>query len=115
MTTALQTDPECDGVAAVGALLDRRVRRLPAWRRHGEKYVTMDPFDGERDTDIRCRTVTLRQARQNYLCWGLAGQQDHGIQAGDYYRHERGVAGNGRWGQYRMCLGCMDAFIEGRY
>lgn len=27
MTTALQTDPERDGVAAVGALLDRKVRR----------------------------------------------------------------------------------------
>lgn len=28
MTTALQTEPECDGVAAVGTLLDRTVRRL---------------------------------------------------------------------------------------
>lgn len=35
MTTALQTDPEHDGAAAVGTLLERRVRPLPpgeVWR-----------------------------------------------------------------------------------
>ena len=32
MTTALQTDPECDGVAAVGTLLDRRVMPQPVVR-----------------------------------------------------------------------------------
>jgi len=114
VTTELQTDPERDGVAAVGALLDRKVRRLPAWRKHGAQYVQADPFQGD-DAELTCRNVTLRQARKNYLCYGLTGKQDHGIQAGDYYRYESARVDGSFWGEYRICLGCMDAFIEGRY
>ena len=99
---------------AVGSPLDRQVRRLPAWRKHGTKYATFDPFDGERDSGARFQCVTLRQARKNYLCYGLFGQQNHGIQKGDIYRHERALV-NGRWGQYRLCLRCMDEFLECRY
>ena len=114
MTTALQTDPERDGLAAVGALLDRKVRRLPPWRKHGAEYVQADPFQGD-ESDLTCRTVTLRKAMKNYLCYGLTGKQDHGIQAGDYYRYERARVDGSFWGEYRICLGCMDAFIEGRF
>lgn len=92
----------------------KRVALLPPWHKHGIKYVREDPFDGERDTYIRCRTVTLRRARYNHLCFGLGGQQDHGIQAGDLYRHERANV-DGKWGEYKMCLACMDAYIDGAY
>ncbi|MEO8297100.1 MAG: hypothetical protein ABI574_04755 [Burkholderiales bacterium] len=58
--------------------------------------------------------MTLRQARKNHLCFGLGGKQDHGIQAGDHYRHERAFVDGSFWGEYRICLGCMDDLIEGR-
>jgi hypothetical protein len=99
---------------AVVGPLERTVRRLPAWRRHGAEYVHADPFQGG-EAELKCRTVTLRKARKNYLCYGLTGKQDHGIQAGDYYRYERARVDGTFWSEYRICLGCMDAFIEGRY
>ncbi len=73
-------------------------------------YLVWDPFDGERDTGIRCQQTTLRRARQRYTCWGLLGEQDHEIQTGDLYRHEKGFA-DGRWGCYRLCIGCMDKWL----
>ena len=92
--------------------LDRAVARLPAWRRHGRDYALYDPLADE--SKLECREVTLRQARKNYMCYGLTGKQDHGVQAGDFYRHEKALVDGSFWGVYRLCLGCMDAFIEGR-
>jgi hypothetical protein len=43
VTTALQTDPERDGVAAVGALLDRRVRPRAAF----EAWISAPPYERE--------------------------------------------------------------------
>ena len=73
-------------------------------------YLVWDPFDGERDTGIRCQQTTLRRARQRWTCFGLLGEQDHEIQPGDLYRHEKGFV-DGRWGCYRLCIGCMDKWL----
>jgi len=94
--------------------IDRIVGRLPPCRKHGKQYVTSDPFEFD-EAELTCRTVTLRKAKKNYLCYGLNGKQDHGIQAGDYYRYERARVDDSFWGEYRICLACMDAFIEGNY
>lgn len=94
--------------------IDRQVGRLPPWRKHGKSYVTTDPFHGD-ESHLTCRTVTLRQARKNYLCYGLTGKRDHGIQAGTIYRYERARVDGSFWGEYRICLACMDEFIECRY
>ena len=94
--------------------IDRVVRRLPEWRKHGIDYVRYDPFEGG-EAELTCRSVTLRKAKKNHICYGLAGKQDHGIQAGEHYRHEKALVDGSFWGEYRICLACMDAFIEGRY
>lgn len=73
-------------------------------------YLVWSPFDGERDTGIRCQQTTLRRARQRYTCWGLLGEQDHKIQPGELYRNEKGFA-DGRWGCCRLCIGCMDKWL----
>lgn len=78
------------------------------------EYINTDPFFGE-EADLTCRTVVIRKARKNYLCFGITGKKDHGIQVGDYYRHERARVDGSLWGEYRICLHCMDAFIEGKY
>ena len=91
------------------------VSRLPEWHRHPEAaYTNADPFEGD-EANLTCRTVTLRKARKNYLCYGLSGKQDHGIQAGNFYRYERARVDGSFWGEYRICLGCMDDFIRGQY
>lgn len=78
------------------------------------EYLNADPFSGD-EAELTCRTVTIRTARKNHLCYGLSGQQDHGIQAGSRYRYEQARVDGSFWGQYRICLGCMDDFILGRY
>lgn len=100
--------------AAGASPVHQRVQRPPPWRKHSEAEYKQDPFFGE-ESELTCRTVELRQARNDYLCYSLDGKQDHGIQKGDFYRYERARVDGSFWGVYRICLGCMDAFIEGRY
>lgn len=74
-------------------------------------YLAFDPFDGERDTGrIRCLTTKLCKARDRLTCYGLQGEQDHSILAGETYRVQSGVVG-GRWGSYRLCIKCMDKWL----
>jgi len=105
---------EDTGNTAVAGRHERIVGRLPEWRKHGMNYLLQDPFQGD-ESELTCRTVTLRKARKNHLCYGLDGKQEHGIQAGDYYRYERARVDGTFWGEYKICLACMNAFIEGRY
>lgn len=88
---------------------------LPPYRRHGEQYLA-DPFFGD-ESDLKCRTVTLKRARKDHLCYGISPSthNTHGIQKGEVYRHEKALVDRSFWGEYRICLGCMDQFIEGRY
>ena len=79
-----------------------------------KKYATADPFDGE-ESELTCRKVTIRKAKKDYLCYGFSGKMDHNIDAGDYYRHERTRVDGSFWGEYRICLKCMDAFLEGKF
>lgn len=90
-------------------------KKIPEWHKNSEEdYINADPFSGD-ESELTCRTVTLRKARKNYLCYGLSGNQDHGIQAGQLYRHERARVDGSFWGEFRICLGCMDHFIAGAY
>ena len=106
MTTALLQQDEATAVPPLALCLTAGLGLAFPER----DYLVCDPFDGERDTGIRCQQTTLRRARQRYTCWGLLGEQDHEIQPGDLYRHEKGFA-DGRWGCYRLCIGCMDKWL----
>ncbi len=81
--------------------------------RSDAEYASADPFFGD-ESDIRCRTVAIRTARKPHKCFTLNGKQDHEIPAGAKYRHERARVDGSFWGEYRICLKCMDQFIEGR-
>jgi hypothetical protein len=80
-----------------------------AFQKHD--YLRFDPFAGERDNNIRCQQVSLRRARERYICFGLLGEQEHEIQKGYLYRYEKGFS-QGRWGCYRLCIGCMDKWLS---
>lgn len=76
-------------------------------------YTKWDPFTGD-ESEIKCRTVKVRTARKARVCWGLSGKANHLIKPGDRYRFEKALV-DGHWGEYYMCLPCMDRFIAGDY
>lgn len=75
-------------------------------------YIRADPFHGD-ESDIKCRTVTIKKSRKQHTCYGLDGGQTHTIKAGDRYRHERASVDRTFWSEYRLCLDCMDRFLAG--
>lgn len=72
-----------------------------------QDYILFNPFDGDEAT-ITCRTVKIRTARKRHVCYSLDGTQDHHIEPGQRYRHERALVDGDYWGEYRICLPCMD-------
>lgn len=73
-------------------------------------YVAFDPFDGESDPDIRCRTVKLARARKEHPCRGLERGASHRIWPGELHRYERAIV-DGEWSDCRVCLACMDKWL----
>lgn len=76
-----------------------------------EEYINYDPFFGD-EADLKCVTTSIRKAKKDYVCYGLAGEQKHLIHVDDRYRHEKAFVDDSFWGEYRICLKCMDKFIE---
>lgn len=77
-------------------------------------YLSFDPFDGDRDVDVKCRTVKLVRARTEHPCFGGAEPNfgdKHTIKPGEVYRYERALVDGDYWGQYRMCVACMDKWL----
>lgn len=74
-------------------------------------YIATDPFFGD-ESDIKCRTVKIKTARKQHKCFGLTGQQDHMINPGDRYRYEKALVDGSFFGEYKICLKCMDEFIS---
>lgn len=77
-----------------------------------ERYLRYDPFEGERDVDIRCRTVKLVTVRKPQKCHGL-DMESHGhpINPGERARYEVAVV-DGEWGRCYVCLPCMDKWLR---
>ena len=75
-----------------------------------DDYINADPFFGD-EAELTCRTVAIHTARKNHLCYGLSGERDHGIQIGQRYRYERAMVDGSFWGEYKICLRCMDEFM----
>lgn len=80
-------------------------------QRSDEEYIHTDPFEGD-EADLTCRNVTIRTARKEHVCYGLLGKRDHSIQPGERYRFERARVDGSFWGEYKICLRCMDKFID---
>jgi len=76
-----------------------------------EQYIGADPFFGD-ESARTCVNVTIRTARKAHVCFDLNGKQDHGIQPGERYRFERARVDGSFWGEYKLCLVCMDKFID---
>lgn len=82
--------------------------------RSDDDYITFDPFFGG-ESELTCRSVKIRKARTNHECYGsIIGVHDKGhfIGAGEKYRYEKALVDGSFWGQYKICLKCMDRFIS---
>lgn len=73
-------------------------------------YISFDPFQGD-EAELKCRTVGIRTARKEHPCFALPGNVAHTIKPGERYRHERALVDGSFWGDYRICLHCLDKWI----
>lgn len=75
-------------------------------------YIKFDPCEGD-DGQVSCRTVKLVTARKEHPCFlGAAPYGDkHLIQRGDVYRSERALVDGDYWGNYKVCVPCMDKWL----
>lgn len=79
-----------------------------------DMYLTWDPFEGDMDVDIRCRTVKLVRVRKEHVCHMSQGGPEpmHNIQPGEMARHESAFVDGSHWGSYYCCIPCMDAWFD---
>lgn len=74
-------------------------------------YLQYDPFSGD-ESVLTCRTLKIVKARKEHTCFSLDGKQDHTINVGDYYRYEKALVDGDFFGTYRLCLKCIDKFLN---
>ena len=76
-------------------------------------YLRFDPCEGDRDGDVRCRSVALVRARKEHPCFMAAGPcgDGHAIKPGDTYRDEKALIDGDYWGRYKVCVPCMDKWL----
>lgn len=77
-----------------------------------EDRLEYDLFASD-DAEISCRTVVMRTAAKEHTCFGGLGNggDGHTIKKGERYRHERARIDGDFWGEYRICLTCLDKEI----
>lgn len=87
---------------------------MAATLKHAEDdYLRFDPFEGDRDVDIRMRTVKLVRVRKPHRCQlGIGEGAGHDIAIGELARHERALVDGDFWGSYYVCIPCMDHFLD---
>ena len=80
--------------------------------RTDEDYLRYNPFEGDREPAVKCRTVKLVTTRKPQKCHGLDREtHGHEIKAGERARYEQAIV-DGAWGRYYVCLGCMDKWLD---
>ena len=75
-----------------------------------EDYLRFDPFDGDRDVDVRIKTVEVVTTRKPHICAMPTDEKQHTIPSGSRARHETAIV-DGEWGSYYICVGCMDTWL----
>jgi hypothetical protein len=75
------------------------------------EYLRFDPFDGDRDVDVKCRTTKIVTTRRPQKCHDPMNGQMHEIPAGTRARYETALV-DGEWGRYYTCVACMDKWLR---
>lgn len=78
-------------------------------------YTTLDLFYGD-EAELTCHRKTMRTARKEHKCMGLcASDPPHTIKIGEQYLDESALVDREFWGNYRVCIPCLDRFANGDY
>ena len=72
--------------------------------------VSFDPFDGDRDVDIRMSSVKIVTTRTIHSCTSPI-QGLHEMKIGTRARYEKAIMDD-EWVSYWTCIDCIDAFIN---
>lgn len=69
------------------------------------RYVQFDPFEGDRDVDIKLQKVKLVKARKTHICqMGLSfGVEHHEVEPGQLARYEKALV-EGKFRSYYCCI-----------
>lgn len=86
----------------------------PALAFEESDYLAFDPFEGDRDVDVRCRRVKVVKARKEQPCFLGTGSLGgaHTIKAGELCRRESAIIDRSYWGTYHVCVPCMDKWLS---
>lgn len=74
-------------------------------------YLSFDPFEGDRDVDIRNKTVRIVKTRKPHPCVTVLSQEQHTIEPGSRARYEKAIV-DGRWCSYYVCIDCMNRWLD---
>lgn len=75
--------------------------------RSDQEYIDFDPFVGE-DGTLTLRNVRIRTAKKEHNCLSLSATTSHVITPGQRYRHERALVDSDFFGEWKMCLECVE-------
>lgn len=73
--------------------------------------LAFDPFEGDRDVDVRMRSYRMVTVRKPQTCYGLEAKQDHVIEPGGRARFEKALV-DGKWGKFYLCVDCCDRWLR---
>lgn len=79
-----------------------------------DQYKRFDQFEGDRDVNVKCRTVAIVKVRKEHVCSeSLApGHEPHTIKVGERARYESALVDGDYWGRYYICLPCIDRWFK---
>lgn len=79
-----------------------------------DEYKNVDLFQGE-ESELSCVVVKMVRARKEHKCFGGLGDygDGHVIHKGDLYRYESALVDGDFFGKYRLCIPCMDKWLDG--
>lgn len=79
-----------------------------------DDYLSLNMFE-DQDAELSCQQIKMRKARKRHVCFSLDGKQDHFIEKGETYRYEKALVDCSFFGQYRLCLKCLDKWLDELY
>jgi hypothetical protein len=75
-------------------------------------YLRYDPFEGDRDVNVKCRTVKMVTTRRPQDCMDPEDGKLHPIEPGTRARFEKALIDGDFWGKYYVCVACMDKWLD---
>lgn len=76
-----------------------------------EQYLKYDPFEGDRDTDVKCRSAKIVKLRRPAMCFGNGETPNHFLGKGSLARSEKAII-DGSWHRCVVCLPCIALWFD---